>query len=731
MVNKQFVDEDVSSVEVIYFFTDAEFNISSLSSLLPVQTIAPGLAAFQSIIGKPLQQVIPSVCQKQLLKAKEKIESGEDYLYSFEIKEAAGGQKDKWVKWEIIGSRDKDERVTGFFISRRNINDYKIKENKLAIDQTINQSLLENTIDGLLMTDKKGKIILLNEEFERLFQLAFGKAPQKGDSLFSIFPEEYLPEVREIVNLISENKTFDKNQLIKTTLGDRWYDVKIKPVFNKINEIIGASATIRDITQSKLLELALKQSEIHYQTLSENLPGILFEYAIHKNGTEEFIYVSPTVEKVLGLTKNDFRNFQQFVHQDNLESFLIKINHTKQTREPLDVVGRMVRPGQEPVWLSVKANFSFETDEGSEIFTGIVSDITERKNSEKMIEDSERHLRALSENTPGVLYEYVFKPDGTECFRYISPSSIKLLGLSVDDFVKFPSYGHPEDLPGLLEKIHQSKITNCPFYFEGRLLVPGKNMMWLSIQSSYSYTTETGDRIFTGIVSDITEKISLQQKLDESELKKKKIIIDAQEKERKELAYELNENINQELASCKILLQLAQAEKGNNAQFLEQVSKSIEKLILETRSISESLTPHVIQDLGLTAAIKNLVEMLEQNEYVFIKFNSGLSLKDELKIYQELKLSVFRIVQETFNYLVKRKIKSTVTINLSLQQSELKIDIGCTSKEFNNRSFRHSSELAGIYTRVDYHRGHIEITADAEGCELNVILPLPVKSKFK
>lgn len=602
MNNNQLADEMFSSEDVLCFLTDTDFTILNVSSALPAYYL---FAKDKSIIGQPLQQVIKFLCPQQLSIAKERILSGTNQYYSFEIKEDENESNDKWKKWEITGSLNEESRNSGFFI------------------------------------------------------------------------------------------------------------------------------VCRDITRNKLLETALKQSESHYKTLSENLPGILFEYAIHKNGKEEFTYISPTVEKVLGLSKEDFRNFEHFVHPENLESFLVKIQHTKKTKEPLDVIGRMVRPGYDPVWLSVKANFSYETEEGSQVYTGIVVDITERKNTEKIIEDSERHLRALSENTPGVIYEYVFSPDGSEFLRYISPSSMKVLGLTTEEIMNFPAYSHAEDLPELIEKIKLSKNTNCSFYFEGRFMVPGKDMMWLSIKASYSYTTEAGERIFTGIVSDITEKILLQQKVDESELKKKQIIIDAQEKERKELAYELNENINQELASCKILLQLAQTETKNNAQFLEQVSKSIEKLILETRSISESLTPHVIQDLGLTAAIKNLIEMLEGNKYLVLKFSSTITIKDELKIFQELKLSAFRIVQETLNYFIKRKLKSSATITLKLLPEELKIFIDCNCKEFNNHSFKYSSELAGIHNRVDYHRGHMEINADKEGCNLKIQLPVPVKSKFR
>jgi len=119
---------------------------------------------------------------------------------------------------------------------------------------------------------------------------------------------------------------------------------------------------------------------------------------------------------------------------------------------------------------------------------------------------SEQQFRSLSENVPGAVYEYSYHKDGSSGFKYLSSSVFKLFQISVEKFTGSFDHIVVEDRPLLFNAIRHSSDTNQPFYFEGRLKTGNGNIKWHSASSSFSYMTEGGSRVFTGIIQDITER---------------------------------------------------------------------------------------------------------------------------------------------------------------------------------------------------------------------------------
>ncbi|HNP45788.1 MAG TPA: PAS domain S-box protein [Panacibacter sp.] len=145
---------------------------------------------------------------------------------------------------------------------------------------------------------------------------------------------------------------------------------------------------------------------------------------------------------------------------------------------------------------------------------GTHTDINHIKQTETELANRVKQFQALSENVPGIIYEYQFRANDWEGLTYVSPGVERLLGIKPEEFLDYPRYLNPEDLVDIRNKNAHSKKTLEPFYAEARLQLPGQSERWLSVQSSFSYRSEQGDIVYTGFILEITERKNTEYRLE-------------------------------------------------------------------------------------------------------------------------------------------------------------------------------------------------------------------------
>jgi signal transduction histidine kinase len=229
-----------------------------------------------------------------------------------------------------------------------------------------------------------------------------------------------------------------------------------------------------------------------------------------------------------------------------------------------------------------------------------------------------------------------------------------------------------------------------------------------------------------GALQDISAQKQLQQKLVEQEKASKqevvKSIIETQEKERRELSVELHDNVNQMLASCKLMLEVA-IEAGSNAKMLtEKTYQSIQTVINEIRRISHDLNPSAIVDVGLVEAIEQLIEKINLADKIAIQF---IACKKQYKcqLVEDDRVAIFRIVQEQLNNILKHAKAKNVIIKLKIEDGLVMLCIKDDGVGFDLAKCRNGLGLTNIYNRVEYYGGTINIKSSAgKGCEMCITL---------
>lgn len=193
-------------------------------------------------------------------------------------------------------------------------------------------------------------------------------------------------------------------------------------------KIIG---THTDITKIKQLEVELSQRVKQFEGLSENIPGVIFEFEVFEDGKEKMRYVSPSMERVFGITAEAFYDFNRFIRPDDLDRITTKVKNTSRTLEPYSDESRLVKNGNEIVWRSVSASFSYMTEYGSKVFTGFMTNINEQKVSEKVIERKEEKYRSIIANMNLGLLEV----DTNEIINYANQSFCDMSGYELDELI--------------------------------------------------------------------------------------------------------------------------------------------------------------------------------------------------------------------------------------------------------------------------------------------------------
>lgn len=147
---------------------------------------------------------------------------------------------------------------------------------------------------------------------------------------------------------------------------------------------------------------------------------------------------------------------------------------------------------------------------------GTQTDITERKRAQEILAENERRFRDLTQNVPGVIYEWHEYADGTFKFNYVSPRIREFFGLEPEEMNKVVDYIHPEDRERWRISIEESNARETPWFFEGRLLYPDGTIKWWQGSSLLSFKSDT-TKVYNGIMIDITRNRRLEQLAREKE----------------------------------------------------------------------------------------------------------------------------------------------------------------------------------------------------------------------
>ncbi len=209
-------------------------------------------------------------------------------------------------------------------------------------------------------------------------------------------------------------------------------------------------------------------------------------------------------------------------------------------------------------------------------------------------------------------------------------------------------------------------------------------------------TDEIGD--LTSAFNKMSGKIKMQtEELQEERSKRITSVIDGQEQERQRLSRELHDGLGQHILAIKMKLERAEnASPELKQQIIDEAKNLLTTASREVVSMSENLMPPVLTQFGLISAIENLCEEIRSNNDIRITFHYN-ELPE--KCENNIKIYLYRIIQEALNNIVKHSEATKVDINFLYENETIHLSIEDNGKGFDAEQKRKSGN--GIYNMHD------------------------------
>lgn len=201
--------------------------------------------------------------------------------------------------------------------------------------------------------------------------------------------------------------------------------------------------------------------------------------------------------------------------------------------------------------------------------------------------------------------------------------------------------------------------------------------------------------------------------------------ISVTEKERKRIAADLHDDLGPLLAITKLQAESIYNEQGSNRLVLKEIISNIEYAICSMERVNMVLVPPLLQKKGLKNALKALVQQLQ----VIHTIQITLICKQIPIIHKkEIELSVYRIVQELVNNVLKHSRASEINIAIRADVHFLHIHVRDNGVGFDLHDMQQNAKglgLQSITNRAELLRGTLQIEAmPGEGVHAVVQIPL-------
>lgn len=380
------------------------------------------------------------------------------------------------MRWYCEPFHDSAARCEGAVVIGEDITLQKQADDEIEFKNAVLSTGMENTAEGVLVVDAESKIIMSNRRFREIWDIPESLLESKIDEKVLDYvleklenPEAFIEKVKYLYKS-RDAKSRDEIRLKNGCILDRYS----ASLIGEDGRYLGRAWYFRDITDHKKAEDAIKARDAQIRAVAANLPGVIYQFYARNDGSMGLYFVSDKSDDFFGIKglplESYLQRFSECVDEPFVNDFFKSIDSAVSNRTNWDFEGRFVRPDGRKIWFR---GLSTPMQEGDEIiFNGLLLDITDRKEAEYALKESEKKFRELFENmTEGVaLHEMIYKENGTpEDYRIINanPAYARHTGIDISKAIgRTSSEVYATTEPPFLLEFSQVAETGSPTNLE-------------------------------------------------------------------------------------------------------------------------------------------------------------------------------------------------------------------------------------------------------------------------
>jgi PAS domain S-box-containing protein len=425
-----------------------------------------------------------------------------NFIFNEQFRIIKGDGSVSWI-WNRSFPVWNDHGETNKIISvASNISGLKNLEDELRKSQSQLQAILDNIPHLAWLKDKNGKYLSVNESFSRFFNLS--KEDIFGNTDFEIVPDHLALEyVREDKEVIEQKKPKLFFEIEEGRFGKRYSETHKAPILNEDGEVIGITGISRDITDQKLAEKALLESEEKFKDLVTLLPEVVFEC----DGTGKLTYINLKAFEVMEYDQFDFErgvNVFEVISPEDRKRAQDDFKSVKSGKEIQGHEYNVYTKTGKKLPVLIFTNNMYKDEEWIGV-RGVIIDITNRKiadEREKIYQSKLLFLNSTALEFLGMPFDFnIFEYIGAKLKEFIPNAEILVSSFnetnnSLD--IEFLSIPIDEELPQELLNVLQVK----------RFELKEENIYALKNNVEHLYKMEDG--VFDAAMGQIPRTIASQ-----------------------------------------------------------------------------------------------------------------------------------------------------------------------------------------------------------------------------
>jgi two-component system sensor histidine kinase UhpB len=361
-------------------------------------------------------------------------------------------------------------------------------------------------------------------------------------------------------------------------------------------------------------------------------------------------------------------------------------------------------------------------------------DNTSRREVERALRESEARYEGIAANVPGMVFELVRDATGRLSFAYVSPGVETLTGLSeaelMDDaeaFFRLVPAGERAHLMATLDA-SAAQLTN--WNWAGRLVAPNATgEKWINTRARPRRLD--GDAVlWDGLVFDDTQGRLAQLEIERSREDLRALsrhLQTVREEEKARIAREVHDELGSTLTALKMDLDLLGKHLADAPEPVRQKRAAIDKLVeaavAVTRKIVTDLRPSILDDLGLSAALR--WQGAEFAKHTGLRVEVDAPATDH-QPEREVALALFRIFQETLTNVARHAKATEVWVNLTVTDDAFLLQIrdngaGLSEEDLGKPA---SHGIRGMRERAQQLGGDVTVSGQ-RGTGTTVVISVP------
>lgn len=297
--------------------------------------------------------------------------------------------------------------------------------------------LMDSALDGIVSMDHNGNVIDWNSQAEHIF--GYSSEQALGCKIAElIVPPAYREKHRQgLLRFMATGRSHIIGTRLEVTglradASEFPMELTVGALEQKGSYFF--TAYVRDITERRKAEAAKQEAFERLHKIAGQLPGVVFQFRLHADGSSSLPYASEVLRNIYRIdpeaVKDDAAKVFAFVHPDDLDEHLASIQASARDLSPWRNEYRLKFADGVECWLFGNALPQREQD-GSVLWHGVVTDITERKQMENALRESENKLNTILDSVEA----YIYIKDCNYQYQYANQPVRQLFGQELEDIV--------------------------------------------------------------------------------------------------------------------------------------------------------------------------------------------------------------------------------------------------------------------------------------------------------